>query len=323
TPQIEPSCSAAFTYLGQSFAFAAGAEPALQITAYNAKGQVTANYSDALWALSPSASSLSDMYFTDNSGYSGTLNTLNAGSTPVITDSADYDGDAVMTVYDTSLEYSKITTPATGAGNGSPFTADVDIIVGSSVLTDTDGICYQSSYPNGCESFTIASVQGSEMRYGRLRLENSFGPETETLRLPVIAEYFNNGNWLVNTDDSCTAVAFTQSSGQITLENTSTGNDEQDLTGLLSGIAGSGTLTNGESANGVIAVGPAMSNGVAVRGSVRIRLDPAAPGANWANHLNIDWDGDGDIDADDSPSADLFFGIYRGNDRTIHMREGF
>ncbi|MCP5010281.1 MAG: hypothetical protein GY942_09905, partial [Aestuariibacter sp.] len=55
----------------------------------------------------------------------------------------------------------------------------------------------------------------------------------------------------------------------------------------------------------------------------RIRLDPAAPGANWANHLNIDWDGDGDIDADDSPSADLFFGIYRGNDRTIHMREGY
>ena len=116
------------------------------------------------------------------------------------------------------------------------------------------------------------------------------GPETETLRLPVIAEYFNNGNWLVNTDDSCTAVAFTQSTGQITLENTSTGNDEQDITGLLSGISGSGTLTNGESANGVIAVGPAMSNGVAVRGSVRIRLDPAAPGANWANHLNIDWD---------------------------------
>ncbi len=323
TPQIEPSCSAAFTYLGQSFAFAAGAEPALQITAYNTKGQVTANYSDALWALSPSASSLSDMYFTDNSGYSGTLNALTAGSTPVITDSADYDGDGVMTVYDTSLEYSKIASPATGAGNGSPFTADVDIIVGSSVLTDTDGICYQSSYPNGCESFTIASVQGSEMRYGRLRLENSFGPETETLRLPVIAEYFNNGNWLVNTDDSCTAIGLTQSSGQITLENTSIGNDEQDITGLLSGIAGSGTLTNGESANGVIAVGPAMSNGVAVRGSVRIRLDPTAPGANWANHLNIDWDGDGDIDADDSPSADLFFGIYRGNDRTIHMREGY
>ena len=73
----------------------------------------------------------------------------------------------------------------------------------------------------------------------------------------------------------------------------------------------------------MIAVGPAMSNGEAVRGSVRIRLDPAAPGANWANHLNIDWNGDGDIDTDDSPSADLFFGIYRGNDRTIHMREGY
>lgn len=323
TPQVEPSCSDAFTYIGQSFGFAAGAEPSVQVTAYNAKGQVTANYTDALWSLSPSSAALSDVYFSDNSGYTGSLNTITAGSAPVITENADYDGNGVMTIYDSNLSYSKIATPSVSAGYGSPFNADLDIVLGAAVLTDTDGVCYQSSYPNGCESFTIASVQGSEMRYGRLRLDNSYGPESETLRMPVIAEYYSNGSWLVNTDDNCTSVAFTQNSGQLTVENTSTGADEQDISGLLSGIAGSGTLANGQSDNDVIAVGPALSNGVGVRGSVRIRLDPAASGANWANHLNIDWDGDGDIDADDSPAADVFFGIYRGNDRTIHMREGY
>ncbi|TPV57319.1 LamG domain-containing protein [Aestuariibacter sp. GS-14] len=323
TPQIEPACSVAFTYLGQSFGFAAGAEPSVQVTAYNARGQVTANYTDSQWALSPSTAALSNLYVTDNTGYTGSLSVISAGTEPVITENVDYDGNGVMTIYDTRLSYSKIATPTAASGYGSAFNSDLDIVLGASVLTDADGVCYQTSYPNGCESFTLASVQGSEMRYGRLRLDNSYGPESASLRMPVVAEYYNNGNWILNTQDSCTAVAFTQSSGQLTLENTSTGADEQDITGLLSGIAGSGTLTNGESGNGVIAVGPPLSNGVGVRGAVRIRLDPSAPGANWANHLNIDWDGDGDIDADDSPAADLFFGIYRGNDRTIHMREGF
>ena len=321
--RLAPRCGGEFTYIGQSVDFEPGSEPLLTVTAYNSKGQLTKNYSDENWRLNLNSASLSDISYSNESAYTGGLALDSAGAPPLLTGHDNFDGNGDIWFTGAKLHYNKLMIPGAGVGGGSPFNASIAITYSAAMLTDTDGVCYQSNYPQQCQAYQIASVTGGEMRYGRLRFENAFGPETETLRLPVIAEYFDNGNWLVNTDDSCTAIGLTQSSGQITLENTSIGNDEQDITGLLSGIAGSGTLTNGESENGVIAVGPAMSNGVAVRGSVRIRLDPAVPGANWANHLNIDWDGDGDIDADDSPTADLFFGIYRGNDRTIHMREGF
>lgn len=106
-------------------------------------------------------------------------------------------------------------------------------------------------------------------------------------------------------------------------ENIFIGNDEQDLIGLLLGIVGSGIFINGESVNGVIVVGLVMFNGVVVCGLVCIRLDLVVLGVNWVNYLNIDWDGDGDIDVDDSLLVDLFFGIYCGNDCIIYMCEGF
>lgn len=82
------------------------------------------------------------MYFIDNSGYLGILNIFNVGFILVIIDSVDYDGDVVMMVYDISFEYSKIIILVIGVGNGLLFIVDVDIIVGSSVFIDIDGICY-------------------------------------------------------------------------------------------------------------------------------------------------------------------------------------
>lgn len=123
--------------------------------------------------------------------------------------------------------------------------------------------------------------------------------------------------------DSCTALSLSQSSGQVSVANVSEGNDEQDITSYLPGISSTGVLSAGKSPDTMINLGPAMQNGIALRGAVRLTLEPAASGADWAGYLNIDWDGDGDIDTNDKPSGEAFFGIYRGNDRTIHIREGY
>ena len=323
TPQLDDQCSSQFTYIGQPFDFVTGSEPELVVTAYNAKGQVTRNYSDALWQLNPGSSDLSAISVTDNSAYSGALSMVNGGDTPVVSDSSDYDGEGKITVLNTRLSYSKIPTPSPTAGNGSPFNADVSMTFGAAFFTDADGICYQTAYPGSCESYTFGSIQGTQMRYGRLRIENTFGPETETLRAPLVTEYYSDGNWLQNTQDSCTAISLSHSGGQLSLANLSMGNDEQDLRAYLPAISSSGTLVEGKSPSTMITLGPALNNGVALRGAVQITLEPAASGADWAQYLNIDWDGDGDIDSDDKPSAEAFFGIYRGNDRTLHMREGF
>lgn len=323
TPQFDKQCSGQFTYLGQPFDFVTGSEPELSVTAYNAKGQVTRNYAESLWLLSPSSSGLNAISFSNNSAYSGALLVDNTGDTPVISDNTDYDGEGKISILNTQLHYSKIATPSPGAGNGSPFNADVSMTFAASFFTDADGICYQTAYPGSCSGFSFSSIQGSPMRYGRLRIENTFGPESQTLTAPVLTEYYDNGNWMMNAQDSCTALSISQSSGQITVTNTSMGNDEQDVTAHLPSISSFGTLSAGKSPDSMIQVGPAMLNGVALRGAVRLTLEPAAAGAYWAEYLNIDWDGDGDIDTDDKPTGEAFFGIYRGNDRTIHIREGY
>ena len=323
SPQFEDQCSSQFTYIGQPFDFVTGSEPELSITAYNAKGQVTRNYSDILWQLNPGSSGLTAISFVDNSAYNGALNILNAGDIPVITDHTDYDGEGKITVLNTQVSYSKIATPSAGAGNGSPFTADAEMSFAAPFLTDADGVCYQTAYPGSCEAFSFGSIQGTDLRYGRLRIENTFGPETETLTAPLVTEYYDNGNWMVNVQDSCTALSLSQSSGQVSIASASEGNDEQDITSHLPGISSTGVLSAGKSPDSMINLGPAMQNGVALRGAVRITLEPGATGADWAGYLNIDWDGDGDIDTDDKPSGEAFFGIYRGNDRTIHIREGY
>lgn len=323
TPSFAPSCSGSFTYLGQSFTYTAGSEPQLLVTAYNRQGQLTKNYADSLWKLSPGSGELSNIGYADGSGYVGSLSLESVGSTPVLSAYTDYNGQGELLFADAQLAFEKIPTPTTGTGNGSAFSLDIDIVFAASVLTDTDDVCYQSSYPNGCEAFTIENVAGSEMRYGRIVLENTYGPETESLVMPVRAEYYNNGGWQPNSDDSCTSIAFTQSSGQLSLANSSSGSDESDLTALLTGIVSVGTLSGGVSPSSAIAIGPAVSNGVALRGAVQLSLEPSASGVDWPSYLNVDWNGDGSIDNDDKPSAEAFFGIHRGNDRTIHMREGY
>ncbi len=44
---------------------------------------------------------------------------------------------------------------------------------------------------------------------------------------------------------------------------------------------------------------------------------------HWSHYLNYDGSGDGVIASDDKPSVDMNFGIYRGNEQTLHWREVF
>jgi len=46
----------------------------------------------------------------------------------------------------------------------------------------------------------------TELRFGRLRLMNTYGSELLDIRVPLRAEYYNGGGWNLNTDDSCTAI---------------------------------------------------------------------------------------------------------------------
>lgn len=320
-PALENTCGV-FTYLGQEMAFEAGREPIYQVVAYNGKGQVTRNYANAQWRLSRSASDYtSAVNVADESTYSGALSLSTGASSLQVNGQDDYDGSAEMTIRGLGLTYTKIPAVNGTSGMGSPFSVQAAIDVAASFFTDSDGVCFQSDYPGACESMTITGISGATQRYGRLRLENTFGPETEPLRVVAVTEYFDSGSWQRNLDDNCTVLDIQESANEIVLTDASSGAQEADITGFLNDVEATGTFQQGVSDSSDLIIGPPLNaQGQGVRGVVMMSLAPDS-GAAWAEYLNIDWNLDGVIDENDTPEASVAFGLYRGNDRTLNWRE--
>ncbi|WP_207063779.1 DUF6701 domain-containing protein [Motiliproteus sp. SC1-56] len=146
---------------------------------------------------------------------------------------------------------------------------------------------------------------GVEVRFGRLRLANAFGPETEALSVPLTAEYFDGSGFALNRLDGCTVYR----AGQAELDHAPYGDD--NLTpGDTEMLAPQAETTL---QGGVSAVGGALqvaAPGEGREGQVDLILDVGA----W---LEFDWDGSGQRD----PKAQLTFGRYRGHDRVILWQE--
>ncbi|WP_034475045.1 DUF6701 domain-containing protein [Aestuariibacter salexigens] len=306
-----------FTYVGQTFGFVSGAEPVLQITAKNAREQTTNNYADALWQLLPDQTDVeSQINYMDSSGYAGTATVVSAGDAPLLSGVDVYDGQALLQINNAQFRYDKINTESEPYGPVEPFNGSIDMLFTSAFLTDGDGVCWQSNYPDGCETFTIDNIIGNSLRYGRLTLLNTYGPETETLYVPIMAEYFEQGEWRRNSLDDLTPINYASAAGQVELQPVGT----PDISDLVGAPFATGLLNGGQSdANDLLLNAPGEGN----TGTVRVSLVEDATDAFWSEFLNDDWDDDGDIDSDDFPSANVSFGLFRGNDRVIHWREVF
>ena len=153
-----------------------------------------------------------------------------------------------------------------------------------------------------------ADAGDTEIRFGRMQIQNTYGPETAFLNQPVFIQYFDGTNFVTNTDDTCTPI---------------------DTSNMILQVDGESALAQGVVTNVVIgsgttdlAIGTALTSGEA-------NLTYSAPGAgntgtltntySVPDWLRFDWDGDGDHD--DNPSASAIFGRYRGNDRVIYWLE--
>jgi uncharacterized repeat protein (TIGR01451 family) len=87
---------------------------------------------------------------------------------------------------------------------------------------------------------TAVTLVTTKMRYGRLKITNSYGSELLALPVPVTAQYWNGNAYATNTDDSCTTTA-----GNLVLTPASGGTINTTITntGVLSDGAGKITLT--------------------------------------------------------------------------------
>lgn len=282
-----------FTYWGQGFAL--NQEPELTLTAYNSAGVVTQNYRGN---------------FNKYSGTNGAIvdNALPVGSTSVLTTPAGVtssvtDGAAAGTVLHRLTGYAATpygfvySKPAAPGANEVPLTLDLSLRFpdanAASVLADSDGVC--NGTPT-CSAFafdfnTVAS-NTTTLYYGRIAMDNNFGPEINELLLPYRAEVWQavGSNYTFITHDA-DGDACTGTSGlTVTLDN---------YLGNLSAGETSSTL---EMLNDGLGLLRLSAPGAGNDGRVTATL--ASP-----SFLQFDFTGSG---SPQNPSATATFGVYAG-----------
>jgi len=178
-----------------------------------------------------------------------------------------------------------------------PFSSDINF--STATIIDTDTVKATSTVD--------ASPDGVQIRFGRLVLQNSFGPETSDLPQPMQIEHFTANGFIVSSDNNC----LSYDSNKITLSNISL---DPALTGALpepESLEATGNFLAGKTRTIKLA-----APGAPHQGQIRVTYEVY----DW---LKYDWNDDGDAIYDDNPSADASFGIFRGNDRIISLREVF
>jgi len=271
-----------FTYLGQDFGYLV--DPVLTLTAQNATASTTLNYGANYWKY---AGTLSGRSYTDVSGAGPAVSLATAGST-ALAGQNDFDGTGTVTLSGDLLTYNK-----PGAALA-PFAARVDLDFTANDLTDSDGVCYDPDSDGTCDTIKIAGIGNTEQRYGRMLVQNAYGPETLDAPLPFALEYFDGIGYLVNVQDSCTPY----DALNLVLSNYQYNLNSGDTTPSGSGVAGSGLGNMTMSAPGV-----------GKDGSVDLLYDLDLAGLSWLKEGGL------------NPTAKATFGIYKGNERLIYLRE--
>lgn len=286
-PQFATACAAgAFTYTGQTFAYSTA--PVLTVTARNGTSNglgnaATINYAGVYMKitnaiLTPNTQAARYSRFDAlGGGTTPALNTGNVpgapgvGSDPVIGAFASGVGTLTFSA-GTGLSFTRGATPS------SPFSADIALSIN---VLDSDGVAFAgnpAAFGAATAGNGVAFSSGKAMRFGRLRLQNAFGPLGNDLPVTLLAEYWNGTAFTTNTPDSClTLVA-----------------DNFALSGYVGGISAA-NMKPGAPAAGNVSVGGALANGVGT-----LRLTKPSPAAATPGGVVVCADLDGATPTDAS-----------------------
>ena len=169
------------------------------------------------------------------------------------------------------------------------------------------------------------------IRFGRLVIDDAYGPEVAPVEQRWRIEYWQGGNWATNTADGCTSLGLDGDVDLIGDGGTSPG--DATVTLRDSGGTGDTSITSGDLGftSGTATV-VYDEPGKDERGWIGVATDLGTD----HDHLLIDdndntgpdsdgddtkTDNDGPYDAD--PSARVTFGIYAGEQERIYLREVF
>ena len=294
-PSVTEACvGGAYSYMGESFTLA------FKASAVNSSNTITTNYRDGFIKLGASQGTLQfgAMDQTSSSNLTSRLVPDGVSLTAASTFLWGPNMGVALGVgeLETDVKISR------GAAPDGLFAAAIGVLV-----SDADGVANEAfnlDVDGGGNDFFL--LGSSSQRYGRIFLENSFGPESRDLAVPFVAQHYDagvgSGTFVRNSSDSCSALAvgdFNEVSGSYTA-NLSASDTQPSSVSASNYIAGEGS---------VILSAPGSNND----GSVDIEF-------TVPEHLRYDWDADPST-ADTSPINTATFGSFRGNDRIIYRGE--
>ncbi|EJL6526342.1 MSHA biogenesis protein MshQ [Vibrio cholerae] len=303
TVTLAAACSTGaqpFTYLGQPFSYANN--PGLYLQPKSANNADTQNYLiDPWWR-----------YNNQWNGrtYSDSANGVNLGfdnlQTSPISRQALNNSGIVLTGervwYEKPVQLKEV------------FKAAFDLTLNASNLTDLDGVCYRLDATSPCLGFVFSNIdQTMSLYWGKLVIQDVYGPETQALEQPIYVEHFTNNGFVRTIEDSCTALPAITG---FTLQSDPNNN-------------GYTVLTTGVAVPPQVLAEHSAANLNSGQRSIRF----SAPGAGALgvidsvldlNAHNLLWlaeDKDGDNNFDQTTQGRAQFGLYRGSDRVIWWRE--
>lgn len=163
-----------------------------------------------------------------------------------------------------------------------------------------------------CTNCNAKKITTQILRHGRVVMDNTYGPETEVLKMPTRAEYWNGTNWVLNGDDSCTIATYGLGSQ---VDNAGLGYHFDPNLATGQSVVRSGGTSTFQSGQFELLWRAVATSGPLYRGQVTAPLDVPA----WLEWY-WNWNGVSPTSLSE-PRASAFFGRYRGHDRIIYWRE--
>jgi MSHA biogenesis protein MshQ len=294
TPATYSDANGSFTYTGQLEISTDGAigytlEPSINFVARGFSNQTLKNYLSPL-ATTPTVTTAA---LSGQLGSLGTALSVSAGFSVGVFTGPDASGEFTYT-FSSNDHFSFVRDTNSLIA---PFINDVSIQI-TALTESTDGVALN----NGP---VLVSGSGGWIYYGRLNIQNAYGPETASITQRWEMQYFDGTSFLLNTFDNVTPYN-TADIGVISVT------DVGDIGDPLLIIDSTPSVAAG-------------AVGFFSAGLLNVVWSPTLNGhfgsylfsVSTETWLQYDWSGSGNID----PQGTVTFGQFRGHDRVIYWKE--
>jgi len=306
------SWSCGFTYVGQVFNYTTA--PVITVTARNFAGTDTTLYTDSTkWWRITNASLTGKAY----AWAAGALDTAGApGTDPVIVDAGA--GTGTLSFSSGTGFFFTRTTPS------APFNSEIRLRINvldlDNVTTPTSPVQFGDITPGNGIAFDNSA---KDMRFGRLAIRNANGSQLVPLPVPLETQYWNGTVFVTNVADSCTTLAgsnimLSNPQGAFTVPP---GSCTTSASNPVNFSNGRGNLVMAKPAGGAVgSVDLDVNLGASASGNTCVGGSSVAHSAANRPYLQGNWTG-GAYNV--NPSARATFGVFKGAEEVIFIRENF